>query len=46
MSDAAQIYHALQTLARRQGRATSELHTLYVLERFLERLTLNPPVGR
>ncbi len=42
MSDAAQIYQALQTLARRQGRATSELHTLYVLERFLERLTRTP----
>jgi hypothetical protein len=39
VSDVAQIYNALQTLARRQGRATSELQTLYVLERFLERLT-------
>lgn len=42
MSDASQIYQALQTLARRQGRATSELQTLYVLERFLERLTRTP----
>lgn len=42
MTDAARIYHSLQTLARRQGRATSELHTLYVLERFLERLTRTP----
>jgi predicted nucleotidyltransferase component of viral defense system len=33
VSDASQIYQALQTLARRQGRATSELQTLYVLER-------------
>ncbi|SEN92201.1 nucleotidyl transferase AbiEii/AbiGii toxin family protein [Cryobacterium luteum] len=42
MTDAVQIYHSLQTLARRQGRATSELHTLYVLERFLKRLTRTP----
>ncbi|MFC5931540.1 nucleotidyl transferase AbiEii/AbiGii toxin family protein [Cryobacterium melibiosiphilum] len=42
MTDAVHIYHSLQTLARRQGRATSELHTLYVLERFLERLTRTP----
>ncbi|TDW29794.1 nucleotidyl transferase AbiEii/AbiGii toxin family protein [Cryobacterium psychrophilum] len=40
MSDPATIYTALQRLARGQGRATSELLTLYVLERFLERLTL------
>jgi predicted nucleotidyltransferase component of viral defense system len=39
MTGAVSIYHLLQALARRQGRATSELHTLYVLERFLERLT-------
>jgi predicted nucleotidyltransferase component of viral defense system len=42
VSDASQIYQALQTLARSQGRATSELQTLYVLERFLERLTRTP----
>lgn len=39
MSVDSQIYAALQRLARSQGRATSEILTLYALEAFLDRLT-------
>lgn len=39
MSTATKIYSDLQSLARMRGRATSEILTIYGLERFVDRLT-------
>jgi len=39
VSTATKIYSDLQSLARRRGRATSEILTIYGLERFVDRLT-------
>lgn len=39
MSTATKVYSDLQSLARMRGRATSEILTIYGLERFVDRLT-------
>jgi hypothetical protein len=39
VSTATKIYSDLQSLARMRGRATSEILTIYGLERFVDRLT-------
>ena len=45
MSEAVGIYRSLQRLARKQGRPTDELLTLYAFERFLARLAQTPSGG-
>lgn len=41
-TEAGRVYLDLQNLARRNGRPTAELHQLYVLECFLDRLARSP----
>jgi Nucleotidyl transferase AbiEii toxin, Type IV TA system len=45
-SEAGRVYLDLQNLARRSSRPTEELHQLYVLECFLDRLTRSPYADR
>lgn len=45
-TEAGRTYLDLQNLARRNGRPTEELHQLYVLECFLDRLVQSPYVDR
>lgn len=43
---AGRVFNALRNLARRQGRSTDELLVLYVLERFLFRVSRSPYADR
>jgi hypothetical protein len=45
-TEAGRTYLDLQNLARRSGRPTAELHQLYVLECFLDRLARSPYADR
>lgn len=45
-TEAGRTYLDLQNLARQSGRATEELHQLYVLECFLDRLVRSPHADR
>lgn len=45
-TEAGRTYLDLQNLARRNGRPTEELHQLYVLECFLDRLVQSPYADR
>lgn len=45
-TEAGRTYLDLQNLARRSGRPTEELHQLYVLECFLDRLVRSPYADR
>ncbi|MBU7597966.1 nucleotidyl transferase AbiEii/AbiGii toxin family protein [Streptomyces sp. P38-E01] len=45
-TEAGRVYLDLQNLARRTGRPTDELHQLYVLECFLDRLVRSPYADR